>query len=102
MLLADCFKVYWDPNQSYFTIRVFGITIGGTLVVVVIATIAGLLWMLWSIRTQAVYFSGESMRLGLSITDDDEVVRVDRDGAEHGGLGHGNVQPPDPDVGDSP
>lgn len=77
VLLAYSFKVYWDPNQSYFTISVFGITIGGTLVVVVLATIAGLLWMLRSMRTQAVYFSGESMQLGLSITDDDQVVRVD-------------------------
>src|SRR6202012_5699982 len=83
VLLAYSFKVYWDPDQSYFTITVFGITIGGTLVVVVLATIAGLLWMLWSMRTQAVYFSGESMRLGLSITDDDQVVRVDMDGIEH-------------------
>jgi len=60
-------------------------------VVVVLATIAGLLWMLWSMRTQAVYFSGESMRLGLSITDDDQVVRVDMDGIEHGGLGQGGL-----------
>ena len=56
VLLGYSFKVYWDPNQSYFTITVFGITIGGTLVVVVLATIAGLAWMLWSMRTQAVYF----------------------------------------------
>jgi len=89
VLLAYSFKVYWDPNQSYFTITLFGITIGGTLVVVVLATIAGLLWMLWSMRTQPEYFSGESMRLGLSITDDDEVVRVDTDGVEHGGLRDG-------------
>ena len=54
VLLAYSFKVYWDPNQSYFTIKVFGITIGGTLVVVVLATIVGLVWMLWSMRTQAV------------------------------------------------
>jgi hypothetical protein len=77
VLLAYSFKVYWDPNQSYFTITVFGITIGGTLVVVVIAAIAGLLWMLWSMRAHPEYFSGESMRLGISITDDDQVVRVD-------------------------
>jgi amino acid transporter len=102
VLLAYSFKVYWDPNQSYFTITVFGITIGGTLVVVVLATIAGLAWMLWSMRTQAAYFSGESMRLGLSITDDDQVVRVDMDGAEHGGLGQGDAPPPGPDVVDSP
>jgi hypothetical protein len=60
-------------------------------VVVVLATIAGLLWMLWSMRTQPEYFSGESMRLGLSITDDDQVVRVDMDGIEHGGLGQGGL-----------
>jgi hypothetical protein len=102
VLLGYSFKVYWDPNQSYFTITVFGITIGGTLVVVVLATIAGLAWMLWSMRTQAAYFSGESMRLGLSITDDDQVVRVDMDGAEHGGLGQGDAPPPGPDVVDSP
>jgi len=73
---------------------VFGITIGGTLVVVVLATIAGLVWMLWSMRTQPEYFSGESMRLGISITDDDQVVRVDISP-------EGFDQPPDPDVVDS-
>jgi amino acid transporter len=77
VLLAYSFKIYWDPEESYFTINVLGITIGGTLVVVGIATIVGLLWMLWSMRTQPEFFSGESMALGVSITDDDDVVRID-------------------------
>ena len=77
VLLAYSFKIYWDPEESYFTINVLGIAIGGTLVVVGIATIVGLLWMLWSMRTQREFFSGESMALGLSITDDDDIVRID-------------------------
>jgi amino acid transporter len=77
VLLAYSFKIYWDPGQSYFTITVFGITIGGTLVVVVIATIVGLLWMLWSMGTQREFFSGESLSLRLSITEGDQVVRLD-------------------------
>ena len=70
------FKVYWDPDQSYFTVRLFGITIGGALLIVVITTIIGLIWMLVSERTQPEYFSGESMRSGLSLTEDDRIVQV--------------------------
>jgi amino acid transporter len=78
-VLAYSFKVYWDPEESYFDVNVFGITIGGTLVVVGITTIVGLVWMLYSERTLPEYFSGESMRSGLSLTDADEVVQIDVD-----------------------
>jgi hypothetical protein len=49
-------------------------------------TIVGLVWMLYTERTQREYFSGESMRSGLSLTDNDDIVRIDMDGelpAEH-------------------
>jgi amino acid transporter len=79
-VLAYSFKIYWDPEESYFDIQVFGLTIGGTLVVVGITTIVGLAWMLYSERTQREYFSGESMRSGLSLTDNDDIVHIDMDG----------------------
>jgi len=79
-VLAYSFKIYWDPEESYFDIKVFGVTIGGTLVVVGITTIVGLVWMLYSERTQREYFSGESMRSGLSLTDNDDIVHIDMDG----------------------
>lgn len=44
---------------------------------------------------QPEYFSGESMRLGLSVTDDDQVVRVDISPERF-------VEPPDPNLVDSP
>jgi hypothetical protein len=48
--------------------------------VVGITTIVGLVWMLCSERTQREYFSGESMRSGLSLTDNDDIVHMDMDG----------------------
>jgi amino acid transporter len=76
ILLAYSFKVYWDPGQSYFEAHLFGITIGGTLLIVTVTTIVGLVWMLFLQRRYRWFFSGESMASGLSLTDDDEVVRV--------------------------
>jgi amino acid transporter len=76
-MIVWSFKVYWDPNQSYFELHLFGLTIGGTLMMVVITIIVGVVWMLVSMRTNPEYFSGESMRSGLSLTDDDEIVSVE-------------------------
>lgn len=75
-VLAYSFKIYWDPGQSYFEVTIFGVTIGGTLIVVGLTVIIGLVWMLACQRTQREFFSGASMRSGLSITDDDQVVQV--------------------------
>ncbi len=38
--------------------------------------IIGLVWMLDCQRTQREFFSGASMRSGLSVTDDDQAVQV--------------------------
>lgn len=77
LMIAWSFKTYWAPDQSYVEVNIFGITIGGVLLLVGIATIVGLLWMWWCTHTQKEFFSGASMRTGLSLTDDDAVVKVE-------------------------
>ena len=74
-------KVYWNPSESDFTVRWFGLHIGGVLLIVAITTIVGIVWMESTARgrREREYFSGDSMRLGLSLTDDDEVVKIASD-----------------------
>jgi amino acid transporter len=69
-------KVYLQPDESYVTLNLFGWHVGGTLFVVIITTLVGLVWMFSLERGHREYFSGETMRAGLSLTDDDEVVRA--------------------------
>jgi hypothetical protein len=69
-------KVYLQPDESDVTLNLFGWHVGGTLFVVIITTLVGLVWMFSLERGHREYFSGETMRAGLSLTDDDEVVRV--------------------------
>jgi amino acid transporter len=74
--------IYCDPSQSYATwLLPFAPhwRLGGTLMVGVITTVAGLAVMAVMRIKSPAYFSGESMRSGLSITDDDDVVRIDPD-----------------------
>ena len=69
-------KVYLDPNQSYIVLNLFGWHVGGTLFVVIITTIVGLAWMFALEPGHREFFSGETMREGLVLTDDDEIVHV--------------------------
>jgi len=51
-------------------------TVGGVLSIGLITALVGLAWMLSLRRSQREFFSGQSMRDGMSITDDDRVVQV--------------------------
>ncbi len=75
-VLGWSIKVYTDPNQSYVQLNLLGWDVGGTLLVVIITALVGLGWMLICQRTHPDFFSGMTMRSGLSITDDDEIVHV--------------------------
>jgi amino acid transporter len=70
---------YHDPNQSYTTWQMPfwpHWTIGGVLSIGIVTALAGLAWMLSLQRSHREFFSGQAMREGVSITDDDRVVRV--------------------------
>ncbi len=69
-------KVYLDPNQSYVTLNILGWHVGGTMFVLILTTLAGLGWMFALQPRHPRFFSGETMREGRVLTDDDEVVRV--------------------------
>ena len=77
-MIGWSFKVYWAPDESDFAVTLFGVHIGGVLMIVGITAIVGGIWMEATARTKRAkeYFSGESMRSGLSLTDDDEIVQV--------------------------
>ena len=46
----------------------------------IVTAVVGLLWMLWcELFTNRAFFRGDTMDDGLSLTDDDEVVRVRSD-----------------------
>ena len=79
-VIAWSVKVYIQPDQSYEELHILGWHVGGTLLVVIITTLVGLGWMLITERTHQEFFSGAAMRSGLSLTDDDEIVRVGDDG----------------------
>ena len=42
----------------------------------IVTALAGLAWMLSLQRKYREFFSGESMREGISFTDDDEIVTI--------------------------
>ena len=70
---------YHDPNNSYTTWQIPfwpHWTLGGVLTIGIITALAGLAWMLSLQRSHREFFSGQAMREGVSITDDDRVVRV--------------------------
>ena len=69
-------KVYLQPDQSYVQLNLLGWHVGGTMLVVIITAIVGLGWMLILQPGHREFFSGETMRAGLSLTDEDEVVSV--------------------------
>ena len=50
--------------------------LGGVLSIGILTALAGLAWMLSLQRSHKEFFSGQTMREGVSITDDDRVVRV--------------------------
>jgi amino acid transporter len=81
-VLVWSFKVYLQPDQSYVELHIFGWHVGGVLLIVIVSAIVGLLWMFASQITNPEFFRGETMRSGLSLTDDDEVVRVSTDPAD--------------------
>jgi hypothetical protein len=51
-------------------------TIGGVLSIGIVTALVGLAWMLSLQRKYREFFSGESMREGVSFTDDDKVVTI--------------------------
>jgi amino acid transporter len=70
---------YTDPDQSYTTWHMPfwpHWTIGGVLSIGIVTALVGLAWMLSLQRKYREFFSGRSMREGVSITDDDKVVTV--------------------------
>ena len=69
-------KVYLQPDQSYVELNLLGWHVGGTMLVVITTAIVGLGWMLILQPGHREFFSGETMRAGLSLTDDDAVVAV--------------------------
>jgi amino acid transporter len=75
-VVAWSVKLYLQPDQSYIILNIFGWHVGGTLFVVMITAIIGLAWMFSLERGHREYFSGETMREGLVLTDDDEIVHV--------------------------
>lgn len=70
---------YTDPDQSYTSWHLPfwpHWTVGGVLSIGVVTALVGLAWMLSLQRKYREFFSGESMREGISFTDDDEVVTI--------------------------
>ena len=70
---------YTDPDQSYTSWHMPfwpHATIGGVLSIGIVTALIGLAWMLSLQRKYREFFSGESMRQGISFTDDDEVVAI--------------------------
>ena len=79
-LLGWNIYTYTDPNQSFTTWSLPfppHWTIGGVLIVAVVTVVVGLGCMFAMERYRPAFFRGETMHTGLSITDDDQVVRID-------------------------
>ncbi len=90
-LLAWSIKVYAEPSESdvELTIPVIGLHLGGVMFIFAVTVIVGLAWMLWcEFFTNRSYFKGETLGSGLSLTEDDRVVRTgdlsSADGGEAG------------------
>ncbi len=89
-LLTWSFKVYFDPSESEFevTLPLVGVQVGGVLLIVVATAVVGLLWMAYcELVTNRPYFRGDTMGSGLSLTEDDVVVKVG--GGSAAGTGDG-------------
>jgi amino acid transporter len=74
---------YTDPDQSYTTWHMPfwpHWTIGGVLSIGIVTALVGLAWMLSLQRKYREFFSGQTLREGVSITDDDRVVSISADG----------------------
>ena len=72
--------LYVDPSQSYTSWLMPFFPhwrLGGVLVVAAITAIIGLGLMFAMRIARPAFFTGATMKLGLSITDDDQVVRLD-------------------------
>ena len=70
---------YTDPDQSYTSWHMPfwpHATIGGVLSIAIVTALVGLGWMLSLQRKYREFFSGRSMREGVSFTDDDKVVTI--------------------------
>jgi amino acid transporter len=73
---------YTDPDQSYTTWHMPfwpHWTVGGVLSIGIVTALVGLAWMLSLQRSHREFFSGRSLREGVSITDDDRVVEISAD-----------------------
>jgi len=78
-LLGWNIYTYCDPNQSFTTWTLPfppHWTVGGVLIVGIVTSVVGLGCMLAMQVTRPAFFRGQTMHSGLSITDDDEVVRI--------------------------
>jgi len=77
-LLFWSIKVYVDPSQSYIEIKLPLIgEVGGVLLIAAITAIVGLVWMLvCEFVTNKPFFRAGKLRSEVSLTDDDQVVRV--------------------------
>ena len=74
---------YTDPDQSYTTWHMPfwpHWTIGGVLSIGIVTALVGLAWMLSLQRKYREFFSGQTLREGVSITEDDRVVSISADG----------------------
>jgi amino acid transporter len=79
LILGWSVYFYTDPDQSYTSWHMPfwpHATIGGVLSIGIVTALVGLAWMLSLQRKYREFFSGESMREGISFTDDDEVVTI--------------------------
>ena len=68
-----------DPTQSYTSWKLPfppHWTVGGVIIIGIVTTVIGLGCMYAMERTSPAYFRGETLHTGLSITDDDQVVRI--------------------------
>jgi amino acid transporter len=84
-LLGYSVYFYTNPEQSYTQWHMPFYPhwhVGGVMSIGLITALIGLAWMIWlhAIRRNREFFSGESLRAGFSVTDDDRVVRVSADG----------------------
>lgn len=69
-------KVYLNPEESALEVTIFGVKIGGVLLVVAATGIAGLVWMLVCERiTNRGYFKSRKLQSEFSLTEEGTTVR---------------------------
>jgi len=84
-MLIWSIKVYLNPEESSLEVKVFGVTIGGVLLVTAVTALAGLVWMLVCERvTNRGYFKNRKLQSEFSLTEEGEIVSR-REDAEAGG-----------------